>query len=72
MDDYKRYRLGKKKITHIGLILIVGGIMLSIDGIGSILAEFNTHSFWSDLERFFRAIGGVLLALLGVYVNRKL
>jgi len=45
--------------------------MLSMDGVGSILAEFNTHGFWSDLERFFRAIGGVLLALLGAYLYRN-
>jgi len=45
--------------------------MLSFDGIGSILATYNTHSFWSDLERLFRAIGGVLLILLGIYMYRN-
>ena len=68
MDGRRRAGLDRKKLARIGLILIIGGIMLSIDGIGSMLAEFNTHGFWSDLERLFRAIGGVLLALLGVYV----
>ena len=70
MDGHRRNGLDRSKLTRIGLILIVGGMMLSIDGIGSILAEFNTHGFWSDLERLFRAIGGVLLALLGVHVYK--
>ena len=70
MGGNARNRLDRRKLTRIGLILIVGGIMLSIDGIGSILAEFNTHSFLSDLERLFRTIGGVLLALLGAYVYK--
>jgi len=63
--------LDRKKITYVGLILIVGGIMLSFDGAGSILAEFNTHGFWSDLERLLRTIGGVLLVLLGIYMYRN-
>lgn len=63
--------MDKKKTMYVGLILIVGGIMLSLDGIGSILAEFNTHSFWSDLERLLRTIGGVLLLLLGIYLYRN-
>ena len=71
MDCHRRNGLDRKKITRIGLILIVGGVMLFVDGIGSILAEFNTHGFWSDLERLFRAIGGVLLAILGVYVYKR-
>ena len=70
MDDQRRTAIDRKKLTRIGLILIVGGMMLSIDGIGSILAEFNTHGFWPDVERLFRAIGGVLLTLLGVYVYK--
>jgi hypothetical protein len=70
MGGNARNRLDRRKLTRIGLILIVGGIMLSIDGIGSILAEFNTHSFLSDLERLFRTIGGVLLAFLGAYVYK--
>ena len=63
--------MDRKKITYVGLILIVGGIMLSLDGVGSILAEFNTHSFWSDLERLLRMVGGVLLVLLGIYMYRN-
>jgi hypothetical protein len=71
VDGRRRRRLDRKKIAYIGLILIIGGIMLSFDGIGSILAEFNTHDFWSDLERSFRTAGGVLLVFLGIYVYRN-
>jgi len=71
MDDRRRCTLDRKKTRYVGLILIVGGILLSFDGIGSILAEFNTHNFWSDLERLFRMIGGVLLVLLGIYMYRN-
>jgi uncharacterized membrane protein HdeD (DUF308 family) len=63
--------LDKTKTTYVGLILIAGGIMLTLDGIGSILSEFNTHNFWSDLERLFRTIGGVLLTLLGIYMYKN-
>jgi len=71
MDDRRRCTLDRKKIAYVGLILIVGGIMLFLDGVGSLLAEFNTHDFWSDLERLFRAVGGVLLVLLGIYMYRN-
>jgi hypothetical protein len=57
----------KKKLKTIGLILIIGGILLSLDGIGSILLP-QYHDFWFDLERVFRMIGGILLSILGVYV----
>jgi hypothetical protein len=71
MYDHRRCTLDRKKITQVGLILLVGGIMLCFDGIGSMLAEFNTHNFWSDLERFFRTVGGVLLVFLGIYIYRN-
>lgn len=71
MDDRGRCSLDKKTIMYIGLILVVGGILFFIDGVGSILAEFNTHDFWSDLERLLRAIGGFLLVLLGIYMYRN-
>lgn len=63
--------MDKKTIMYIGLILVVGGILFFLDGVGSILAEFNTHDFWSDLERLLRAIGGFLLVLLGIYMYRN-
>jgi uncharacterized membrane protein HdeD (DUF308 family) len=71
MDDRGRCLLDRKKTMYIGLILVVGGILFSIDGIGSILAEFNTHDFWSDLERLIRTVGGFLLVLLGIYMYRN-
>jgi hypothetical protein len=57
----------KKKLKTIGLILIIGGIMLSLDGIGSLLLP-QYHDFWFDLERVFRMIGGILLFIFGIYV----
>jgi hypothetical protein len=57
----------KKKLETIGLILIIGGIMLFLDGIGSLLLPQH-HDFWFDLERVFRMIGGILLSILGAYV----
>jgi hypothetical protein len=57
-----------KNLHRIGAILIIGGIMLMFDGIGSILVEQNYHGLWFDLERVFRTVGGLLLSVLGVYL----
>ena len=57
----------KRQLQIIGIALIVGAIMLIADGVGSILLETNVHDFWSDIERGFRAFGGFLLLLLGIY-----
>ena len=59
--------MNEKHLRRIGLILVVGGILLVFDGIGSLLVP-QYHDFWFDLERGFRSIGGILLLLLGLYV----
>lgn len=37
------------------------GLLILVDAIGSILLPGNTHGFWYDIERVFRAIAGVIL-----------
>lgn len=61
--------MSEKQLRRIGLILVIGGIMLFLDGAGSLLVP-QYHDFWFDLERLFRAIGGFLLSVLGLYVLR--
>jgi hypothetical protein len=51
----------------IGYVLIIGSIMLILDGIGSIFLQANSHDFWLDIERGFRTFGGFLLLILGIY-----
>ena len=62
--------MNEKQLRRIGLILVIGGIMLFLDGIGSLLVPQH-HNFWFDLERFARTIGGILLSLLGLYILRR-
>ena len=61
--------MNEKQLRRIGLILVIGGIMLFLDGAGSLLVPQH-HDFWFDLERLLRTIGGILLSLLGLYVLR--
>ena len=61
--------MNEKQLRRIGLILVIGGIMLFLDGAGSLLVP-QYHDFWFDLERLFRTIGGFLLSVLGLYVLR--
>jgi len=62
--------MDEKQLRRIGLILVIGGMMLFLDGIGSLLVP-QYHDFWFDLERLARTIGGILLSLLGLYVLRR-
>lgn len=48
--------------------LIVAGIGIAIDGIGSILLPSNHHDIWYDGERVVRVVAGILIAILGVIV----
>lgn len=57
----------KKDLQMIGYVLIIGSIMLILDGIGSIFLQANSHDFWLDIERGFRTFGGFLLLILGIY-----
>ena len=61
--------MNEKQLRRIGLILVIGGVMLSLDGIGSLIVP-QYHDFWFDLERSARTIGGILLSLLGLYILR--
>lgn len=47
------------------------GLLILVDAIGSLLLPGNTHRFWYDLERVFRAIaGGILIAYDLLYLSR--
>ena len=61
----------QRDLKHIGIGLIIGGIMLFFDGLGSILLQANYHDFWFDLERVFRIIGSFLLIILGAYFVKE-
>jgi hypothetical protein len=61
----------QKDLKRIGFGLIVGGIMLLLDGLGSLILPANYHDFWFDLERVFRMIGSFLLILLGAYFVKE-
>jgi len=50
-----------------GIGLTIGGIMLFLDALGSLILPANYHDFWFDLERVFRMIGNFLLIILGAY-----
>jgi cytochrome c biogenesis protein CcdA len=77
-DNYL-YAKGKKNggfmkqrnLKYIGIALIVGGIMLFFDGLGSLILPVNYHDFWFDLERVFRIIGSFLLIILGVHFVKE-
>ena len=61
----------QRDLKHVGIALIVGGIMLFFDGLGSLLLPANYHDFWFDLERVFRIIGSFLLIILGAYFVKE-
>ena len=61
----------QRNLKYIGITLIVGGIMLFFDGLGSLILPANYHDFWFDLERVFRIIGSLLLIILGVYFVKE-
>ncbi|MGD8506330.1 MAG: hypothetical protein PVF15_06660 [Candidatus Bathyarchaeota archaeon] len=61
----------QKDLKRIGIGLIIGGIMLLLDGLGSLILPANYHDFWFDLERVFRMIGSFLLILLGAYFVKE-
>jgi putative Mn2+ efflux pump MntP len=61
----------QRDLKYIGIALIVGGIMLFLDGLGSLILPVNYHDFWFDLERVFRIIGSLLLIILGAYFVKE-
>ena len=61
----------QRDLKHIGIALIIGGTMLFIDGLGSLILPANYHDFWFDLERVFRIIGSLLLIILGAYFVKE-
>jgi putative Mn2+ efflux pump MntP len=61
----------RRNLKYMGIALIVGGITLFFDGLGSLILPVNYHDFWFDLERVFRMVGGFLLIILGVYFVKE-
>jgi len=54
----------------VAIILIVAGILLFIDGVGSILIRFGQkHSLLFDLERAARTILAILIAIIGLHLG---
>jgi hypothetical protein len=48
-------------------VAIIGGLVV-VDGIASILVQGGQyHGYWFDLEREFRAMGGVVLVVIAVW-----
>jgi len=61
----------QRDLRYIGIALIIGGIMLFLDGLGSLILPANYHDFWFDLERVFRTVGSILLIILGAYFVKE-
>jgi putative Mn2+ efflux pump MntP len=70
-DKKKGVSMKQKDLKYIGIALIIGGIMLFLDGLGSLLLPANYHDFWFDLERVFRIVGSLLLIILGAYCVKE-
>lgn len=62
----------KSRKLHIvsGLVILIG-ILVIVDGIGSILLPGNNHDFISDFEREIRVVAGFLIVILGIYLEVK-
>ena len=53
-------------MNWINWALMVGGVFVFADGIGSVLLKNGQyHSFWFDEERLLRALLGVIIIVLG-------
>jgi len=61
----------QRDLKRIGIALVIGGLMLFLDGLGSLLLPANYHDFWFDLERVFRMLGSFLLIILGAYFVKE-
>jgi len=48
-------------------MLIVFGVLLFADAVGSILLPQNHHDFWFDIERVARAILSIVMIVYGVF-----
>jgi hypothetical protein len=47
-------------------VAIIGGLVV-VDGIASILVQGGQyHGYWFDMEREFRAVGGMVLVAIAV------
>jgi hypothetical protein len=62
----------KSKKLHVvsGLVILIG-ILVMVDGIGSILLPGNNHDFIYDFEREIRVVAGLLIVILGIYLEVK-
>jgi len=60
------------RLRTIGVILIVAGVLLFVDGLGSILIRFGQkHSLLFDLERAARTILAILIIIIGLHLHSK-
>ncbi len=51
-------------------LLVIIGIAIVIDGIGSALVQGGQyHTFWFDAERYARAAAGVAIIVLAMYAG---
>jgi hypothetical protein len=62
----------KSRKLHIvsGLVILIG-ILVIADGIGSILLPGNNHDFIYDFEREIRVVAGFLNIVLGIYLEKS-
>lgn len=49
-------------------ILIILGIGIQVDGIGSILIQLKQPIIWWQFERMVRVFAGVIILAIGVYL----
>lgn len=61
----------KSKKLHVSGLVILIGILVIVDGIGSILLPGNNHDFIYDFEREIRVVAGFLIVILGIYLEVK-
>jgi len=60
------------KLKTIAVILIVAGLLLFVDGVGSILIRFGQkHSLLFDLERAARTILAIIITIIGLHLHSR-
>jgi len=60
------------KLKTIAIILIIAGVLLFADGVGSIVIRFGQkHSLLFDLERAARTVLAVIILAIGLHLKNK-